>query len=93
MQKENKRHQKGTFKDIVFEIVKKIPKGTVLTYKEVAIRAGKPKAFRAVGNILNTNFNPKIPCHRVVRSDGKAGGYNRGSAQKRKILAREGVLL
>mgnify|MGYP001567219170 CR=1 FL=1 len=60
-----------TFKEKVFAVVKKIPKGGVLTYKEVAKKAGNEKASRAVGNILNTNYNPDIPCHRVVRSDGK----------------------
>jgi methylated-DNA-[protein]-cysteine S-methyltransferase len=78
-----------TFKANVFEIVKKIPAGKVLTYKEVAKLAGSPRAFRAVGNILNTNYNPEIPCHRVIRSDGKTGGYNRGANQKIKILLSE----
>ncbi len=75
----------------VFSIVKNIPKGSVLTYKEVAKKAGKPKAYRAVGNILNKNYNPDIPCHRVVRSDGKFGGYNRGADKKRKLLESERV--
>ncbi|MCX6779772.1 MAG: MGMT family protein [Candidatus Magasanikbacteria bacterium] len=79
------------FKDKVYEVVKKIPKGKVLTYKEVATLAGSPQAFRAVGNILNKNFDPKIPCHRVVRNDGKTGGYNRGADNKIKILKKEGV--
>ena len=77
-------------KEKVLAVVAKIPKGKVLTYKEVAHRAGKPKAYRAVGNILNKNHNPKIPCHRVVRSDGKPGGYNRGATAKIKILREEG---
>ena len=80
-----------TFTEKVYSVVKRIPKGTVLTYKQVATRAGKPKAYRAVGNILNKNFNPEIPCHRVVRSDGTVGGYNRGSVSKRRILRAEGV--
>lgn len=79
-----------TFQDRVYRVVKGIPKGRVLTYKEVAKRAGRPKAYRAVGNILNKNFDKSIPCHRVVRSDGKAGGYNRGANLKKKILASEG---
>jgi methylated-DNA-[protein]-cysteine S-methyltransferase len=63
----------------------------VLTYKEVAQRIGKPKAYRAVGMILSKNFNPLIPCHRVIRTDGKIGNYNRGgSASKIKILKSEG---
>jgi O-6-methylguanine DNA methyltransferase len=55
----------------------------------VAKLAGSPKAYRAVGNILNKNYDPQIPCHRVIRSDGTTGGYNRGSAQKIKILKSE----
>jgi O-6-methylguanine DNA methyltransferase len=58
----------------------------------VAKLAGRPKAYRAVGNILNGNHDPKIPCHRVIRSDGKLGGYNRGAKAKKEILKREGVL-
>lgn len=80
------------FKEKVFNVVKHIPKGSVLTYKEVAKLAGSPRAYRAVGNILNTNYDPTIPCHRVVRSDGKAGGYNRGSDNKINILNAEGAL-
>ncbi len=81
----------NSFSEKVFAVVAKIPKGKTLTYKEVAEKAGQPKAYRAVGNILNTNYNPKIPCHRVVRSDGKTGGWNRGAEQKVKILRKEGV--
>lgn len=81
------------FSKKVYAVVKRIPKGKVLTYKEVARRAGKPKAYRAVGNILNKNYDPKIPCHRVIRSDGRAGGYNRGTVNKIKILRKEGTNL
>ncbi len=83
--------RRKTFKEKVLEVVKNIKKGEVLTYKEVAKRAGSPKAWRAVGNILNKNKNPKIPCHRVIRSDGKLGGYNRGVKLKAKLLKKEGV--
>ena len=55
------------FKQKVLKIVAKIPQGKTLTYKQVAKLAGKPRAYRAVGNILNKNYNPKIPCHRVIR--------------------------
>ncbi len=82
-----------TFTEKVFAIVAKIPKGEMLTYKEVAQRAGKPKASRAVGNILNKNYNPAIPCHRVIRSDGKIGGYNRGQIQKKAKLKLEGAMI
>lgn len=77
----------------VHAIVRKIPKGKTLTYKQVAKMAGKPGASRAVGTILSKNYNLGIPCHRVVRSDGKMGGYNRGGIQaKEKILQKEGAL-
>lgn len=78
------------FKKKILDIVKKIPRGKVLSYKDVAKLAGKPKAWRAVGNILNKNLNLKIPCHRVIRSDGKIGGYNRGIKKKIALLKREG---
>ena len=81
-----------TFGDKVREVVKKIPKGKVLTYGEVARRAGNKKAYRAVGNILNSNYNFDIPCHRVVRSDGKPGGYNRGARKKVLMLKKEKIL-
>lgn len=79
-----------SFAQRVYKVVKKIPKGTVLTYKQVAERAGNPLASRAVGNILNKNYDPTIPCHRVIRSDGKLGGYNRGKKAKEEILKKEG---
>ena len=77
----------------VYEVVKKIPKGKVLSYKEVAKLAGSPRAYRGVGNVLNKNHDLKIPCHRVIRSDGKLGGYNRGPNKKFKLLKSEGVNL
>lgn len=74
------------FRKKVFYVVRHILKGRTLSYKEVAIKAGRPRAWRAVGNILSKNYDPKIPCHRVVRSDGKIGGYNRGTEKKRELL-------
>lgn len=82
-----------SFQEKVLEIVKKIPKGNVLTYKEVAKLAGLPRAWRAVGNILNKNKNQKIPCHRVIRSDGKIGGYKRGTKNKIFLLKKEGLII
>lgn len=61
-----------------------------MSYKQVAKLAGRPRAYRAVGNILNKNYDPKIPCHRVIRSDGQVGGYNRGTAKKISLLKKEG---
>ncbi len=80
----------ASFKEKVFKVVREIPEGRVLTYKDVAERAGRSKAWRAVGNILNKNQDPKIPCHRVVRTDGKVGGYNKGTTKKITLLKKEG---
>ncbi|MBI2030989.1 MGMT family protein [Candidatus Kaiserbacteria bacterium] len=71
-------------------IVGKIPQGKTMTYKQVAAKAGNPHAARAVGAIMRTNYDPAIPCHRVIKSDGSMGGYNRGGATaKKRLLARE----
>lgn len=81
-----------TFTERVYEVTKKIPEGSTLTYKQVAIKVGKPKAYRAVGTILSKNFDTEIPCHRVIRSDGGMGGYNRGGINKKMdILNREKI--
>ena len=82
-----------SFSQTVLEIVKKIPKGKVVTYKWVAEKAGSPSASRAVGSILKKNFAPKIPCHRVIRSDGKFGQYNRGALEKIRKLKEEEVVI
>lgn len=73
-------------------IVTRIPEGQIMTYKQVAILAGSHKAYRAVGNILKKNYDRKIPCHRVVRSDGNIGQYNRGAIKKKELLKSEGYL-
>ena len=78
-----------TFTERVYDVVRKIPKGKTMTYKDVAIRAGNSMAYRAVGNILNKNYNKDIPCHRVIRSDGTLGGYNRGEKRKAELLKNE----
>lgn len=79
------------FSEKVYQIARKIPRGKTMSYKEVAEKTGSPKAWRAVGNVLNKNRNPQIPCHRVVRSDGKAGGYFLGTEKKVSLLKKEGV--
>ena len=80
-----------TFSEKVRAIVRKIPKGKTMTYKQVAAKAGNPKAARAVGAVMRTNFDSKVPCHRVVMSKGSLGNYNRGGeSKKRKILTAEG---
>ncbi len=82
-----------TFREKVLEIVGKIPKGRVMTYKQVAEKAGSPRAARAVGSIMKANFNTKIPCHRVIKSDGNVGDYNRGgSTEKLRKLRAEGAI-
>lgn len=73
----------------VLATVKRIPPGVTLSYKEVAELSGCPNAWRAVGSILKKNYDTAIPCHRVIRSDGKYGGYNRGADLKRALLERE----
>ena len=80
------------FTQKVYAAVKCIPEGETRTYKEIARAAGSPRAYRAVGNILNKNHDPSIPCHRVVRSDGTTGGYNRGNIAKLKKLQHEKAL-
>jgi len=82
----------SVFSEHVYKVVSQIPRGKVLTYKQVAEMAGHPLAYRAVGNILNKNRNKNIPCHRVIRSDGKVGGYNRGSEIKKQILKKESAI-
>lgn len=67
-----------TFAEKVRKIVARIPKGKTMTYKQVAAKAGSPNAARAVGSIMKANYDPQVPCHRVIRSDGVAGEYNRG---------------
>lgn len=63
-----------------------IPAGKTLSYKEVARRAGNPKAARAVANLMAANYNLDIPCHRVIRSDGSLGGYNRGGTEAKRVI-------
>lgn len=83
---------KQAFAAKVLAAVADIPPGETLTYKEVALRAGSPGAYRAVGTILSKNYDPAIPCHRVIKSDGTPGEYNRGKRQKVDQLKREGAI-
>ena len=80
--------QGSAFQLKVWNYLKKIPKGKVKTYLEVAKGIGKPKAFRAVANAVGKNpYPPKIPCHRVIRSDGTLGGYSgKGGIKKKKTI-------
>jgi methylated-DNA-[protein]-cysteine S-methyltransferase len=79
------------FQDAVFAACSKIPKGRVSTYAIIARSIGKPGATRAVGNALNRNRSQSVPCHRVVRSDGKVGGFAHGAGRKIAMLESEGV--
>ena len=88
---------KGTdFQKKVWLEISKIPKGKTISYKELAIKIGKPKAYRAVANACAKNpLLEIIPCHRVIREDGKMGGYNgkKGVKRKKRLLQNEGVKL
>jgi methylated-DNA-[protein]-cysteine S-methyltransferase len=78
----------------IWNYLKKIPKGRVKTYSQVAKAIGKPKAVRAVANAIGRNpYSPSIPCHRVIRSDGSLGGYSGkgGIKQKLKLLRSEKI--
>jgi O-6-methylguanine DNA methyltransferase len=82
------------FKNKIYNFVRKVPTGKVATYKSVASVVGSPRASRAVANALAKNFDSKIPCHRVIRSDGFVGGYNRGGPKvKAMSLKNEGVVV
>lgn len=90
----NWRTQVTPFQRKVYETILRIPKGQVRTYAEVARLIRRPKAARAVGQALKRNrWAPDIPCHRVISSSGKLGGYSGpgGLAAKRRLLRREGV--
>lgn len=83
------------FQKAVYQVVSKIPKGKTLSYKEVAKLAGRPKAYRAVGNILANHNIKGLPCHRVIKSDGILGGFCGGYKEvkrKEKLLKKEGAI-
>ena len=88
---------KGTdFQKKVWLEISKVPKGKTITYKELAMKIGKPKAYRAVATACAKNpLLEIIPCHRVIREDGKMGGYNgkKGVRRKKRLLKNEGVKL
>ncbi len=82
----------SNFKENVLSVVRKIKKGKIMTYKSVAERVSSPRAARAVGSIMRGNYDLSVPCHRVIKSDGTIGDYNRGGKQKKiEILKSEGV--
>ncbi len=81
----------GSFKARVLSVVRRIPAGRIASYGEVAAIAGKPRAARAVGNIMRDCTARDVPCHRVVASGGRLGGYGGNVELKRALLRAEGV--
>ena len=83
-----------SFSEQIKAVVRAIPKGETRSYQEVAAAAGHPRAARAVAQVMANNYDPTVPCHRVIKSDGTLGGYNRGGeAAKRAVLLSEGVAI
>ena len=77
----------------VLSVVRRIPPGRVATYGDVAAMAGRPRAWRAVGNIMRDCAAPGVPCHRVIAAGGRLGGYGGAVGLKRQVLSAEGVLV
>ena len=75
----------------VLSAVRRIPPGRVATYGDIAFLAGKPRAARAVGNIMRTCGEPGVPCHRVIGAGGSLGGYGGNLQMKRQLLRAEGL--
>ena len=78
------------FQNKVYNLTKKVPKGKVTTYKIIA-RKLRTRAYRAVGNALNKNKSKEVPCHRIINSNGYAGGFARGTKAKIRLLKKEGI--
>jgi O-6-methylguanine DNA methyltransferase len=84
---------KTDFAARVRSVVRRIPPGRVATYGDVAALAGRPRAHRAVGNIMRETRDASVPCHRVIAAGGKLGGYGRDLFAKRALLLAEGVIV
>jgi len=82
-----------SFSDAVLRVVRRIPPGRVATYGDVAAMAGRPRAARAVGNIMRGCSDRGVPCHRVVGAGGALGGYGGEEALKRALLRAEGLIV
>ena len=80
------------FNQRVWELTKQIPKGKITTYKQLAIKLNT-KAYRAVGHALNKNRSKDVPCHRVIQSNGKIGGFAWGPLKKTQLLTQEGIVI
>jgi O-6-methylguanine DNA methyltransferase len=85
------RKDRKDFTTRVLSLVRRIPPGHVATYGDVAALAGKPRAARAVGNIMRDCRRPDVPCHRVIAAGGRLGGYGGSEVLKRSLLVAEGV--
>ncbi len=82
----------SVFQKQVYDLISRIPRGRISTYRAVARALDKPRASRAVGNALHNNpFAPQVPCHRIIKSDGRVGGYGGGPEKKQAMLKKEGV--
>ncbi|HVY01463.1 MAG TPA: MGMT family protein [Candidatus Nanoarchaeia archaeon] len=80
-----------SFYEKCYTVLKKVPKGKVTTYKSIAQQL-KTRAYRAVGSAMNKNpYAPKVPCHRVVNSDGRVGQFAHGTKRKIEMLKKEGI--
>jgi O-6-methylguanine DNA methyltransferase len=83
-----------SFQQQVYKLTAQIPRGQVATYREISRALKNLDAARAVGNALNKNpYAPQVPCHRVIRSDGRVGGFAQGTAKKIAILKKEGIVI
>ena len=83
---------KTEFEKKVLVTTFKIPKGKISTYKRIADKIGRPRAYRAVATALKKNpLHPVVPCHRVVRSDGRFGGEKKRAESRRKLVEKEGI--
>lgn len=85
--------RKSDFAARVRSVVRRIPHGRVATYGDVAALAGRPRAHRAVGNIMRATSDSSVPCHRVIAAGGKLGGYGRDLFAKRALLLAEGIIV
>ena len=83
---------KTEFEKKVLVTTFKIPKGKISTYKRIAEKIGRPRAYRAVATALKNNpLHPIVPCHRVIRSDGRFGGEKKRAESRRKLVEKEGI--
>ncbi len=83
-----KQFDPAAFADAVRVVVRSIPRGKTMSYGDVAKAVGAPRHARAVAKVMAGNYLPDVPCHRVIKSDGTLGGYNRGGEMKKRALLR-----